>query len=164
VGADYNELYVEAMSEEKKKFGDTKVGSWLKSNAPDILKTVSDLTPDGGVLDAVAGLIRGKEDMPAELKMEFERMYINERLALEEGVTRRWEADTQTRYWLPNNIRPLSVAVMLGAVVLFAGLDSIEGMGWETPEHWLSLLTTLGMTIFGAYFGGRSWEKVKKSN
>jgi hypothetical protein len=80
VGADYNELYVEAMSEEKKKFGDTKVGSWLKSNAPDILKTVSDLTPDGGVLDAVAGLIRGKEDMPAELKMEFERMYINERL------------------------------------------------------------------------------------
>ena len=73
---------------DKKKFKDTKVGGWLTNNAPDILETVSDLTPDGGVLDAVAGLIRGKEDMPAELKMEFERMYIEERLALEEGVPR----------------------------------------------------------------------------
>lgn len=149
---------------DKKKFKDTKVGGWLSEKAPDILETVSDLTPDGGVLDAVAGLIRGKEDMPAELKMEFERMYIEERLALEEGVTRRWEADTKTSYWLPNNIRPLSVAVLLGAIVVFAGADSIESLGWNTPTHWLDLLTTLGMVVFGAYFGGRSWEKVKKSN
>jgi hypothetical protein len=149
---------------DRKKFRDTKVGSWLNDNAPDILETVSELTPDGGVLDAVAGLIRGKEDMPAELKMEFERMYIEERITLEEGVTRRWEADTRTDYWLPNNIRPVAVAVLLGAIVLFAGLDSIESVGWETPEHWLSLLTTIGMTVFGAYFGGRSWEKIKKAN
>lgn len=149
---------------DRKKFKDTKVGGWLSTNAPDILSTVSDLTPDGGVLDAVAGLIRGKEDMSAELKMEFEKMYINERLTLEEGVTRRWEADTRTDYWLPNNIRPVTVAVLLGAIVLFAGLDSIESVGWETPEHWLSLLTTIGMTVFGAYFGGRSWEKIKKAN
>ena len=154
------------MSEEKdrKKFKDTKVGSWLSEKAPDILETVSDFTPDGGVLDAVAGLIRGKEDMPAELKMEFEKMYIEERLALEEGVTRRWEADTQTRYWLPNNIRPLTVAVLLGAIVLFAAADSIEALKWTTPNHWTDLLTTIGMTVFGAYFGGRSWEKIKKSN
>lgn len=149
---------------DRKKFKDTKVGSWLSNNAPDILETVSDLTPDGGVLDAVAGLIRGKEDMSPELKMEFEKMYINERLTLEEGVTRRWEADTQTRYWLPNNIRPVTVAVLLAAIVLFAALDSIESIGWNTPEHWLSLLTTIGMTVFGAYFGGRSWEKIKKAN
>lgn len=149
---------------DRKKFRDTKVGQWLGDKAPDILSTVSDLTPDGGVLDAVAGLIRGKEDMPADVKMEFERMYIEERITLEEGVTRRWEADTKTSYWLPNNIRPVSVAVLLACIVLFAGLDSIEAIQWETPEHWLNLLTTIGMTVFGAYFGGRSWEKIKKAN
>ena len=152
------------MSEDKKKFRDTKVGGWLAGNAPEILETIGDNVPDGGILDAVAGIIRGKENMDPATKLEFERMYIEERVTLEEGVTRRWEADTKTSYWLPNNIRPLSVASLLIAIIVFAAMDSIEALGWNTPEHWLSLLTTIGMTVFGAYFGGRSWEKVKKSN
>lgn len=152
------------MNDDKKKFKDTKVGKWLSEKAPDILETVSDVTPDGGILDAVAGIIRGKEDMDPATKLEFERMYIAERISLEEGVTRRWEADTNTRYWLPNNIRPLSVASLLVAIIVFSALDSMGAVNWETPEHWLNLLTTIGMTVFGAYFGGRSWEKVKKSN
>ena len=152
------------MSEDKKRFRDTKIGGWLKDKAPDVLELVSDVTPDGGVLDAVASLIRGEEGLDPATKLEFERMYLQERQSLEENVTRRWEADTKTSYWLPNNVRPLAVACLLGAIILFAGLDSIETLAWQTPEMWTDLITTLGLAVFGAYFGGRTFEKVKKAN
>ena len=77
------------MNDDNKKFKDTKVGKWLSEKAPDILETVSDVTPDGGILDAVAGIIRGKEDMDPATKLEFERMYIAERIEDQVGTVSR---------------------------------------------------------------------------
>ncbi len=148
---------------DKKKFRDTKVGAWLKDKAPDVLSLVSDVTPDGGVLDAVAGLIRGKEDMDPTIKMEFERMYLEERRAQEENVTRRWEADTKTQYWLPNNVRPVTAGLLVLSIILFAGIDA-GSENFTMPVAWTDLLTTISMTVVAAYFGGRSYEKVKKAN
>ncbi len=154
------------MSETKnrKKFGDTKVGQWLKSRAPEILDIAGDVVPVGGnVLDAVANAIRGKEDMSPSDKLEFEKLYLQERMAMEEGVTRRWEADTKTSYWLPNNIRPLTAAALVMAIVGFAGLDAAT-VGFEMPEKWTDLLTSVSMIVLTAYFGGRSVEKIRKAN
>ena len=41
----------------KKKFKDTKVGSFLLDKAPSILGVVGDVLPDAGVLGIVKGLI-----------------------------------------------------------------------------------------------------------
>lgn len=148
---------------DRKPFAETKVGAWLKDNAPDILDVAGDIVPGGSILDAVAGVIRGKEDMAPELKMEFEKLYLQERMAMEEGVTRRWEADTKTNYWLPNNIRPLTAAALVVAIVGFAGIDAAL-TGFDMPEKWTDLLTSVSMIVLTAYFGGRSFEKIKKAN
>lgn len=148
---------------ERKRLRDTKVGQWLKTNAPELLEGVGELVPDAGILNAVAGVIRGKEDIPAESRLEFEKMCADERMAMEESVTRRWEADTKTSYWLPNNIRPLTAAALVVAIVGFAGTDAaLEG--FSMPEKWTDLLTTVSMIVLTAYFGGRSMEKIKRAN
>ena len=149
---------------DRKKFADTKVGQWLNKNAPNILDIAGDVVPvGGGVLDAVADAIRGDEGIPAEQKLEFERLLLQERIAVEEGVTRRWEADAKTNYWLPNNIRPLTAAALVASIVGFAGLDgALEG--FSMPEKWTDLLTSVSMIVLTAYFGGRSVEKIRKAN
>lgn len=146
------------MSGEKKKFKDTKVGGWLRKNAPAVLETVSDLTPDAGLLDLVAQVVRGSE-MDAATKLEFEKLLIEAEADAQQQVTRRWEADTKTRYWLPNNIRPVTLVVMLAAIIGFILADGIDGWGFTLRDGHLDLLQYLAMTVFGAYFAGRSWEK-----
>ena len=149
---------------ERKKFADTKVGQWLNKNAPNILDIAGDVVPvGGGVLDAVADAIRGDEGIPAEQKLEFEKLLLQERIAMEEGVTRRWEADTKTKYWLPNNIRPLTAAALVASIVGFAAFDAALD-GFDMPEKWTDLIKTVSMIVLTAYFGGRSYEKAKGVN
>ena len=54
----------------KKKFRDTKVGSFLLDKAPSILGVVGDVLPDAGVLGIVKGLIEKEPDavLPPEDK------------------------------------------------------------------------------------------------
>lgn len=150
------------MKEEKKKFRDTKVGGWLRKHAPSILAGVSDLTPDAGLLNVVAKAIQGEEIDPKD-RLEFQRLLEEAEAAAQEQVTRRWEADAKTSFWLPNNIRPLTLAVLLVAILAFITADGIEGLGFTLGEGHLDLLQYLAMTVFGAYFAARSWDKTKQS-
>ena len=51
----------------KKKIKDTKLGSWLKDKAPNILSIAGDLLPDSGGLGIVKNLISQDDSIdPAE--------------------------------------------------------------------------------------------------
>ncbi len=55
----------------KKKFKDTKLGSWLKEKAPVVLNQVSDLLPDSGTLGIVKRVLDNealKKEIIKELK------------------------------------------------------------------------------------------------
>ena len=149
------------MKEGKKKFKDTKVGAWLAQHAPSILDGVSELTPDAGLLSVVADAVRGRQ-LPEEDLMEFERLKVEAEKSFQDNVTRRWEADTKTNYWLPNNIRPVTLATLTLVTLTFIGIDAADGVGFTLGEGHLDLLQYLTMTAFGAYFAGRSYEKTKK--
>lgn len=58
----------------KKKFKDTKLGQWLKTNAPKVLDVAGDLLPDQGVLGVVKNLIQNDPDLEPAQKAEFARM------------------------------------------------------------------------------------------
>jgi len=48
---------------------------------------------------------------------------------------------------------------------MFIGLavaDSIPSLNFEVKDVYVSLLQTLTITAFGAYFAGRSIEKIKR--
>lgn len=57
-----------------KPFKETKLGSWLKDKAPKVLGVIGDVLPDKGVLGIVKNLIDNDPEIPAEQKLEFERM------------------------------------------------------------------------------------------
>ena len=58
----------------RKKLKDTKVGKWLKENAPKVLDTVGELLPDNGALGVVKNLIDRDDSIPQDKKSEFQRL------------------------------------------------------------------------------------------
>jgi hypothetical protein len=142
------------MSKPKKKFKETKVGSFLSKVAPSLLGTMGDILPDAGVLGIVKNLIE-KEDPKVLAPQDKETaLKLLEQDAIEmQEITKRWTADMSSKSWLAQNVRPLtlvffSVSYVAGWYMDYS-LDSISGV--------LSL-------IVGAYFGSRGVEKVMGNN
>ena len=94
-----------------------------------------------------------------ELRIKFEQIFLQAQANAEEQITRRWEADAKAG-WLPANIRPLTLAFLVVSTVI---LIFIEGglIDFEVKENWIDLLQLVLITVIGAYFGGRSIEKVR---
>ena len=107
----------------------------------------------------VDNLVTTKEEKQ-ELKIKFEQIFLEARANAEEQITRRWEADAKAG-WLPANIRPLTLAFLVVSTIV---LIFIEGglIDFEVKDNWIDLLQLVLITVIGAYFGGRSIEKIKK--
>ena len=106
----------------------------------------------------VDNVVTTKEERE-ELRIKFEQIFLEAQAHAEEQITRRWEADAKAG-WLPANIRPLTLAFLVVSTVL---LIFIEGglIEFEVKENWIDLLQLVLITVIGAYFGGRSIEKVR---
>jgi len=79
----------------------------------------------------------------------------------QEQVTRRWEADMRADNWLSKNIRPLTMIFLTFILVLLSFLDGNIG-GFKIDDAYKPIYQTLLITVYGAYFAGRSIEKLKK--
>lgn len=147
-----------------KRLKDTRVGGWLRSHAPDILATLGDVIPDAGLLDFIASrLERGEYIRTPEQAAEFERLAKEDRAAMAEAVSRRWEADTSSDNTLAKVVRPICLLATLVGFFAVLVADSIEGNGFNLDPYLGGVLEVMALTIFGAYFAGRSVEKsVKK--
>tara|TARA_R100001443_G_scaffold3945_1_gene11884 strand:- start:5986 stop:6366 length:381 start_codon:yes stop_codon:yes gene_type:complete len=95
------------------------------------------------------------------LKIKLKEVIFKAQASAEEQITRRWESDNKAG-WLPANIRPLTLAFLVVSTML---LIFIEGgvINFNVKENWIDLLQLVLITVIGAYFGGRSFEKVKKN-
>ena len=78
----------------------------------------------------------------------------------QEQVTRRWEADASSGHWLSANIRPLTLIFLTVMFVIMSLFDGNVG-GFTIDEAYKPIYQTLLITVYGAYFAGRSIEKVK---
>ena len=139
----------------KTKLKDTKVGSWLREKAPDILDKVGDFIPNSGVLGVVKNLIDSEPDITHEQKMEIEKLLQSERVSKDEQLTKRWESDNQSDSWLAKHTRPLIVLSLVSALFIFIILDSLE-IAFNVRESWVSLYEVLILTAVGGYFTLRS--------
>jgi hypothetical protein len=76
----------------------------------------------------------------------------------EKEVTSRWVADSQAP--ITRLVRPFSYLFVTLVVFLFGALDSsLES--FKISDHWLDTFTNIYITMTLAYFGGRSFEKVR---
>ena len=81
----------------------------------------------------------------------------------QDQVTKRWELDMQSDSFLSKNIRPL---VLVYLTVIFTVLSFFDGNigGFQVDEAYIPIFQSLLITVYGAYFVGRTWEKNKKSS
>lgn len=93
-----------------------------------------------------------------ELKMKLEQLIMDAELAADQEITKRWEVDMVNGNWLSKSIRPLTLAFLVVATVLLVFIDA-GAINFEVKEHWVNLLELVLITVIGAYFGGRSYEK-----
>lgn len=137
---------------------DTKLGGWLKQKAPGVLDVVGDLLPDRGALGVVKNLL----DKDPDISPEEAKAKIDAEIAFQNNVTERWKADAQSDMKLPKLIRPLTLITLMVMFCLTMVADSLDNWAFNVKDSYIDLLQILMLTSFGAYFAGRTVEKVKK--
>ena len=120
----------------------------------------------GGLIKDVGKVIDNltttdEERLAAKLKIE-ELLEQADKDA-QDQVTARWESDMSSDSFLSKNIRPM---VLIYLTVVFTILSFFDGNVGEfkIAEQYVPIFQSLLITVYGAYFVGRTWEKSKKIN
>ena len=141
----------------EKKLKDTKVGQWLKEKAPSVLDVVGDVLPDRGVLGVVKNLVDKDPTLDSE---EFQAL-VQAEMRAQENVTERWKADAASDVKLAKLIRPVMLIALCLFYMILTVWDGVDPQ-FMPPQNYISLLEILMLTVFGAYFAGRTVEKIKR--
>jgi|TARA_R100000656_G_scaffold123357_1_gene99838 hypothetical protein len=113
-----------------------------------------------GVGDVIDELHTSKEEkLAAELKIK--ELVSTYEVEMEKQLTSRWTVDMQSDSWLAKNIRPMTLAFLVVSTVLMIFIDA-GTINFTVEEKWTDLLQIVLITVIGAYFGGRSFEKIKR--
>ncbi len=113
-----------------------------------------------GVGDVIDNLHTSKEEK-LEAEKKIKDMIMGYEAEMQKQVTERWKVDMQSDSWLSKNIRPLVLIFLCVSTVLLIFIDA-GIISFEVKASWVDLLQLVLITVIGAYFGGRSLEKVKK--
>ena len=97
----------------------------------------------------------------AQFEKEMEEIWINAEADIQKNVTERWRTDMKSDSWLSKNVRPLVLIFLVVSTVLMVFIDA-GTLSFEVKDNWVDLLQLVLITVIGAYFGGRSFEKIKK--
>ena len=127
------------------------LGKIFSGGAAELVKGV------GGVID---NLHTSKEEK-LEAEKKIKDMIMGYEAEMQKQVTERWKVDMNSDSWLSKNIRPLVLIFLVVATVLMIFIDA-GVLAFEVKDTWVDLLQLVLITVIGAYFGGRSLEKVKK--
>ena len=127
------------------------LGKLFSGGAAELVKGV------GGVID---NLHTSKEEK-LEAERKIKELMANYEVEMEKNITSRWEADLKSDSWLSKNVRPLVLIFLIVCTMLLIFIDA-GALNFEVKSSWVDLLQLVLITVIGAYFGGRSIEKVKK--
>ncbi len=118
----------------------------------------------GNVIEKVGGVIDNlttTEEERLEARRKMEEVLMEAESQAQEQVTRRWEADMKSDNWLSKNIRPLICIFLTVMFIIISIFDGNLGEFVISPAY-VPIYQTLLITVYGAYFAGRSIEKIKK--
>ena len=127
------------------------LGKLFSGGAADLVKGV------GNVIDSLH--TSGIEKLTAENKIK--ELIANYEVEMEKNVTSRWMADMNSDSWLSKNVRPLVLIFLVVCTMLLIFIDAGK-LNFNVKDSYVDLLQLVLITVIGAYFGGRSFEKSKK--
>ena len=115
------------------------------------------------VLPAATNLIdelhtSGEEKAAAKQKLE--ELLVSAEADAQKEVTERWNADMQSGNWLAANIRPITLIFLTAVFAILSVTDGNIGE-FAIGDAYKPIYQTLLLTVYGAYFAGRSIEKIK---
>ena len=126
----------------------SKIISWLTGG---LIKEI------GKVIDSLTTTKEEKLDIKKQLQVILEKAEANAQVE----VTARWKSDMSSDSFLSKNIRPM---VLIYLTFIFSVLAFADGnIGeFKIATEYIPIFQTLLVTVYGAYFVGRSWEKGRK--
>jgi hypothetical protein len=127
------------------------LGKIFSGGAADLVKGV------GSVIDNLH--TSGEEKLAAENKIK--ELIANYEVEMEKNITSRWKADMNSDSWLSKNVRPLVLIFLVACTMLLIFIDAGK-LNFNVKDSYVDLLQLVLITVIGAYFGGRSFEKSKK--
>ena len=127
------------------------LGKIFSGGAADLVKGV------GGVID---NLHTSDEEKLAE-ENKIKSLIADYETKMEANITDRWKADMNSDSWLSKNVRPMILIFLVVSTVLMIFIDA-GTIQFTVEQKWTDLLQLVLITVIGAYFGGRSFEKSKK--
>ncbi len=110
-----------------------------------------------GILDTT---ITNKEELQ-QVKNELEKIVNEAEKNASNQVTERWKSDNLSDNKLSKNIRPLSLIFVTIVFVIISFMDGNVG-DFKLNESYIPVYQTLLLSIYGAYFVGRTITKIKK--
>ncbi len=113
-----------------------------------------------GVGDVIDNLHTSKEEK-LEAELTIKELISNYEIEMEKNITARWEVDMKSDSWLSKNVRPMVLIFLVVCTMLMIFIDA-GTINFLVEEKWTDLLQIVLITVIGAYFGGRSFEKIKK--
>ena len=126
------------------------LGTIFSGGAKDLVEGV------GGVIDD----LHTSEEEKLEAERKVKELISSYEIEMEKNITERWKMDMQSDSWLSKNIRPLVLVFLVVSTVLLIFIDA-GAITFTVQDKWTDLLQLVLITVIGAYFGGRSLEKVK---
>ena len=126
----------------------SKIISWLTGG---LIKEV------GKVIDSLTTTKEEKLEIKKQLQVILEKAEANAQVE----VTSRWKSDMSSDSFLSKNIRPMVLIYLTFVFSLLAFADGIIGV-FKIATEYIPIFQTLLVTVYGAYFVGRSWEKGRK--
>jgi len=144
------------------------LSSAIQAKGKDVVeKTLGVKIPDNPTSEDVAKLRQlqfDHEERLLELGIEKAKMELAELDLLAkaaqndaDNITDRWNADMASDSWLSKNIRPISLIAILAAYFIFT---TMSAFGYNANEGYVNLLAGWGQLVMGAYFAGRTAEKI----
>ena len=117
----------------------------------------------GGVIKEVGNVIdklTTTEEERLEVKKQIQQILEDADTKAQLEVSKRWEADMKSDSFLSKNIRPI---ILIYLTVIFTSLAFFDGNIGEfgLAKEYIPIFQTLLVTVYGAYFVGRTWEKAK---
>tara|TARA_R100000541_G_C1892260_1_gene83642 strand:+ start:336 stop:731 length:396 start_codon:yes stop_codon:yes gene_type:complete len=118
----------------------------------------------GGVAEKLSNIIAkhtfSKEDK-ARFENEMAKVFLEAESEMQKNVTERWKTDMSSDSWLSKNVRPMVLIFLVVSTVLMVFIDA-GVISFDLKDSHTDLLQMVLLTCIGAYFGGRSYEKIKR--
>ena len=117
----------------------------------------------GGVIKEIGNVIdklTTTDEERLEVKKQIQQILEDADTKAQVEVSKRWEADMKSDSFLSKNIRPF---ILIYLTVIFTSLAFFDGNIGEfaLAKEYIPIFQTLLVTVYGAYFVGRTWEKAK---